>query len=98
MIKEHKMKRARAIRLIFALLFSVALWQGASSAPKPQPPADPNGGGRGTANDVPLKEAGKPALIDALETAGHNKVAINIVWTLITGFLVMFMQAGFAMV
>ncbi|HEV2353107.1 MAG TPA: ammonium transporter, partial [Puia sp.] len=29
---------------------------------------------------------------------GHNKIAINIMWTLITGFLVMFMQAGFAMV
>lgn len=25
---------------------------------------------------------------------GHNKIAINIMWTLITGFLVMFMQAG----
>ncbi|HVU94928.1 MAG TPA: ammonium transporter [Puia sp.] len=30
--------------------------------------------------------------------SGHNKIAINIMWTLITGFLVMFMQAGFAMV
>lgn len=29
---------------------------------------------------------------------GHNKIAINIMWTLICGFLVMFMQAGFAMV
>ena len=29
---------------------------------------------------------------------GHNKIGINIVWTLITGFLVMFMQAGFALV
>jgi Amt family ammonium transporter len=29
---------------------------------------------------------------------GHNKIAINLMWTLITGFLVMFMQAGFAMV
>jgi ammonium transporter, Amt family len=29
---------------------------------------------------------------------GHNKIAINILWTLITGFLVMFMQAGFALV
>ena len=29
---------------------------------------------------------------------GHNKVAINMMWVLITGFLVMFMQAGFAMV
>ena len=29
---------------------------------------------------------------------GHNKIAINIMWTLICGFMVMFMQAGFAMV
>jgi len=29
---------------------------------------------------------------------GQNRIAINFVWTLITGFLVMFMQAGFAIV
>ncbi len=29
---------------------------------------------------------------------GHNKIATNIMWTLIAGFLVMFMQAGFALV
>ena len=29
---------------------------------------------------------------------GQNKIAVNFVWTLVTGFLVMFMQAGFAMV
>ena len=33
-----------------------------------------------------------------METVGHNKIAINFVWTLLAGFLVMFMQAGFAMV
>ena len=33
-----------------------------------------------------------------MDTVGHNKISINFVWTLITGFLVMFMQAGFAMV
>jgi Amt family ammonium transporter len=32
------------------------------------------------------------------DASGHNKIAINIVWTLLTGFLVMFMQCGFAMV
>jgi len=32
------------------------------------------------------------------DTAAQNSVAINIVWTLLAGFLVMFMQAGFAMV
>src|SRR5437870_5302816 len=30
--------------------------------------------------------------------AAANTVAINFVWTLVAGFLVMFMQAGFAMV
>lgn len=32
------------------------------------------------------------------DEVGHNKIAINFVWTLIAGFLVMFMQAGFAAV
>lgn len=30
--------------------------------------------------------------------SGKNRVGINMMWTLLTGFLVMFMQAGFAMV
>src|SRR5215510_1142016 len=58
---------------------------------------DPVGDKTGTASDVPAKEPGNPALIEAVSTIGHNKIAINIVWTLITGFLVMFMQTGFAM-
>jgi Amt family ammonium transporter len=36
-----------------------------------------------------------PSLYDRIT---HNWVSINMVWTLITGFLVMFMQAGFMMV
>ena len=39
-----------------------------------------------------------PTLAEVMETVGHNKIAINFVWTLLAGFLVMFMQAGFAMV
>jgi Amt family ammonium transporter len=34
----------------------------------------------------------------AEEVTGHYRIAINVTWTLIAGFLVMFMQAGFAMV
>ena len=36
--------------------------------------------------------------VDVANQVGQNKVAVNFVWTLVTGFLVMFMQAGFAMV
>lgn len=52
----------------------------------------------GTINDVTAATVGKPTITEIGDQAGHNKIAINIMWTLITGFLVMFMQAGFAMV
>jgi ammonium transporter, Amt family len=59
---------------------------------------DPSGANTGTIKDVTAASAGKPTLEEIGNQAGHNKIAINIMWTLITGFLVMFMQAGFAMV
>ena len=37
-------------------------------------------------------------LLKVLDSAGQLAASLNIVWTLLTGFLVMFMQAGFAMV
>jgi Amt family ammonium transporter len=59
---------------------------------------DPSGGKTGTAADVPAASAGAPTVTEIADAVGHNKVSINFVWTLVTGFLVMFMQAGFAMV
>jgi Amt family ammonium transporter len=59
---------------------------------------DPTGATTGTINDVAAGTAGKPTLEEVGAQAGHNKISINIVWTLVTGFLVMFMQAGFALV
>ena len=59
---------------------------------------DPNGANTGKASDVTAATVGKPTLEELAAQAGHNKISINIVWTLIAGFLVMFMQAGFAMV
>ena len=35
---------------------------------------------------------------ELIANVAHNKVSINLVWTLVAGFLVMFMQAGFALV
>ena len=59
---------------------------------------DPNGSKTGTIMDVTAAKVGTPTLNEVADQTGHNKVAINMVWLLITGFLVMFMQAGFAMV
>src|SRR5262245_8517404 len=60
---------------------------------------DPDGAMTGTAADIGVADAKKGlTLSDALTQIGHNKIAINFTWTLIAGFLVMFMQAGFAIV
>jgi Amt family ammonium transporter len=39
----------------------------------------------------------EPFAVKIADSIGKNRIAINIVWTLVCGFLVMFMQAGFAM-
>jgi len=39
----------------------------------------------------------EPLAVKLADSVGHNRVAINIVWILVAGFLVMFMQAGFAL-
>ena len=59
---------------------------------------DPSGANTGGAGDVAAATAGKPTVDEVAAVAGHSKVAINMVWTLIAGVLVMFMQCGFAMV
>ena len=60
---------------------------------------DPDGSLTGTVADVVVADSKKGLTIaDLANQAGQNRVAINFVWTLITGFLVMFMQAGFAIV
>ena len=69
---------------------------------------DPTGAGTGTIKDLGIDTLAAPkdsALAKVVSTvntignnSGHNKIAINLMWTLIAGFLVMFMQAGFALV
>ncbi len=60
---------------------------------------DPDGSLTGTASDVTVSDAKKGLSIgDLVNQVGQDKIAINFVWTLVTGFLVMFMQAGFAIV
>ena len=50
------------------------------------------------ADDYAAAAKVEPLAVKLADNVGHNRVSINFMWTLITGFLVMFMQAGFAMV
>jgi len=70
-------------------------------APKAEARAkgDPDGALTGTVADVAVSDAKKGLTIgDVVNQVGQNKIAINFMWTLVAGFLVMFMQAGFAIV
>ena len=58
---------------------------------------DPNGSATGTATDLTAAKAGHPTMDEMASELGHAKISINYVWVLMAGFLVMFMQAGFAM-
>jgi len=69
--------------------------------PKPETrmKGDPDGSLTGTAADIAVADSKKGMTVaDVANQIGQNKVAVNFVWTLVAGFLVMFMQAGFAIV
>jgi Amt family ammonium transporter len=99
--------------MVLAILFGIIV-MGASSTAYAQgaeeaPPCgghvvvgDPCGDQTGSSGDVledPSQPANSPESAQAIaDQVGKNKISINLMWTLITGFLVMFMQAGFAMV
>ena len=60
---------------------------------------DPSGTKTGTVNDITRSDPSKGVtLTDVVNQIGQNRIGINFTWTLVCGFLVMFMQAGFAIV
>jgi Amt family ammonium transporter len=58
---------------------------------------DPTGGATGNAGSVAAAKPGEPTTQELADAVGHANVSINFVWTLVACFLVMFMQAGFAL-
>lgn len=81
-----------------ALISSLALGLITATPPVLHAFQDASGTKTGTIADVPAAKPGQPTLQEIGDAVGHNRVSINFMWTLITGFLVMFMQAGFALV
>jgi Amt family ammonium transporter len=59
---------------------------------------DPTGVVTGVALDVPAAVPGHPTLEELAMELGHHRAAINLTWAIVAAALVMFMQAGFAMV
>lgn len=59
--------------------------------------ADPSGAATGGIQNVPAAVAGSPTLQEVGASLGQTRVSINFMWAMICAFLVMFMQAGFAL-
>jgi ammonium transporter, Amt family len=96
-------------KMLLALMLMVVLC-GVGVAFADDPVPDPSGANTGgaadvvgassnapTADDLKNLATNEPLAAKLADVIGHNRVAINVVWTLVCGFLVMFMQAGFAM-
>ncbi len=79
-----------------------AYFSGANEKGKPDVWPDPTGLSAGVwaapAGDGKGDDISKLTIGDLYDRLCHNMFGINIVWAMVTGFLVMFMQAGFAMV
>jgi Amt family ammonium transporter len=80
------------------LLMLVLITAASSSYLHAEKAPDANGTKTGTITNVTAKTAGQPTLSELGDEVGHSKIAINMVWLLLCGFLVFFMQAGFALV
>ncbi len=79
------------LALLLVVLLVVPAVSGGSSA-------DPGGANTGTITDITAAAAGQPTADEVVVQVAKNKLGINYVWILLTGCLIFFFQAGFAMV
>jgi Amt family ammonium transporter len=93
------------------LLLVMGLTLGAVSVYADDPQPDPSGIQTGsgadlagiapgtlTSDDFDSAAASEPFAVKLADLVNQNRLGVNFTWTLIAGFLVMFMQAGFALV
>jgi Amt family ammonium transporter len=101
---------ARRALLLAGLLGLVLILAGCASVSVPTP-GDPAGLTTATGSnldglapgslakgDYDAAKSAEPYAAKLADMVDENRIAINMVWLLVTGFLVMFMQAGFALV
>ncbi len=103
-------RRWRSLLLAITLIGAVGVLAGCS-APTVPAPGDPSGLTTGSganldglapgtiqAGDYEAAKASEPYAAKLADLVDQNRLGVNFVWLLVTGFLVMFMQAGFALV
>ena len=102
--------RTRLVSIGLLVLFAFIL-VGCSAEQAASNPGDPSGlttasgtnlvglaPGSITQDDFAKAQASEPFAVKLSDLVDQNRLGINFTWTLVAGFLVMFMQAGFALV
>ena len=80
-------KKINGLFVIFLVLFILVVAFPAIVLADQQ--ADPTGADTDYSSYVASSTGDAPSLADVTSAVGHNSVAINIMWTLLAGFLVM---------
>jgi Amt family ammonium transporter len=93
--------------LLLGLSLSAVSVFAADTAPQPDPSGIQLGSGADlagiapgtlTTDDFDTAAKAEPFAVKLADMVNQNRLGINFTWTLVAGFLVMFMQAGFALV
>lgn len=87
-----------SIGIILVILISTLIGMTAFAADTKTPVNDPSGTRIGTSADISAAKAGNPTASEIANQVGKNTLGINYVWVILTGCLIFFFQAGFAMV
>ncbi len=111
--RGRRLRRLRRVAGVLGGLALIALLVGAcASGPASVPsPGDPSGLTTGsgtqlvglppgtiTQDDYDTATGAEPFAVKLADLVDQNRLGVNFTWLLMTGFLVMFMQAGFALV
>jgi len=104
----NRMRAAILLSMVAVAVLGIGVL--AANAQTSAPPAcggkvtglgDPCGDNTGNSVDVvgtPSPTLNQENFQTVTDAVGKTKIGLNFTWTLVTGFLVMFMQAGFALV
>ncbi len=96
--KSMKKFTAIFIFILVALLLAIFLIPTSAATQGDGVTADPSGANTGTVESITAATPGAPTADEVMTQVAKNKLGINYVWILLTGCLIFFFQAGFAMV
>lgn len=87
-----------SVLLLVVFLFLSIFSTLAFAEDAPAPVGDPSGTNVSSISDISAATPGKPTLDEVAAQVAKDKLGINYVWVLLTGMLIFFFQAGFALV